>query len=96
MGENFNQSVIGLTVTGSTVTYVTGDGETHVLYDQNVNTDYFLATDEKSGMTKLYRTVGYNEDGTMTQKAIMDALNKKVSVNIDASTNALIFTTLTE
>ena len=43
-------------------------------------------------IAKIYNTVGYNEDGTMTQKAITEALDNKVSVSFDGNTNTLIFT----
>lgn len=43
-------------------------------------------------IAKLYGTTGDNEDGTMTQKAITEELNKKVGVQVDNSTNTLIFT----
>ena len=37
------------------------------------------ASSTDSGVMKLYSTTGQNTDGTMTQKAITDELNKKVS-----------------
>jgi len=33
------------------------------------------ATDAKAGLTKLYKTSGQNEDGSMTQKAITDCID---------------------
>lgn len=41
---------------------------------------------------KLYEEKGNNTDGTMTQKAITDELNKKVGVTFDDDTKTLIFT----
>ena len=37
------------------------------------------ASSTEAGLVKLYDTTGQNADGTMTQKAITDELNKKVS-----------------
>jgi hypothetical protein len=41
---------------------------------------------------KLYTTIGDNEDGTMTQKAITDELDDKVEVEINKDEELLIFT----
>lgn len=46
-----------------------------------------------SGVMKLYSTIGNNEDGTMTQKAITDELDDKVEITLDISKELLIFTT---
>lgn len=91
--NKYAESIIALSVDGQTVTYIKGDGSTHTFTTQDTNTEYFLATDETSGLTKLYATVGDAEDGTMTQKAIKTELDKKVGVDIDESQNVLIFTT---
>lgn len=46
------------------------------------------------GIMKLYDDKGQNTDGTMTQKAITDNLNTKVSVEVDGSdSELLIFST---
>lgn len=89
---NYDESIIALSVDGTTVTYVKGDGSVHTFETQDTNTEYSLATDETTGLTKLYATVGNAEDGTMTQKAIKTELDKKVGVTIDDSQNILIFT----
>lgn len=89
---NYDESIIALSVDGTTVTYVKGDGSVHTFETQDTNTEYSLATDETTGLTKLYATVGNAEDGTMTQKAIKTELDKKVGVAIDDSQNTLIFT----
>lgn len=89
---DFNESIIALSVSGTTVTYVKGDGTTHTFETQDTDTTYSIATDETTGLTKLYATTGSAEDGTMTQKAIKTELDKKVGVTIDASQNALVFT----
>jgi hypothetical protein len=41
--------------------------------------EYPLGTPTIEGLTKLYATTGQATDGTMTQKAITDELNKKLS-----------------
>ena len=89
---NYNESIIGLSVDGTTVTYIKGDGSVHTFETQDTNTTYTLGTDAVSGLTKLYATTGSAEDGTMTQKAIKTELDKKVGVDIDPAQNALIFT----
>ena len=41
---------------------------------------------------KLYNSTGNNEDGTMTQKAITEELNKKVGVTVKEDAHSLVFT----
>lgn len=41
------------------------------------------ATENMKGVLKLYKTTGQNEDGTMTQRSITDALDNNVDVNAD-------------
>lgn len=89
---NYDESIIGLSIDGQTITYIKGDGSVHTMVTQDNNTEYFLATDEVTGLTKLYSTTGNAEDGTMTQKAIKTELDKKVGVEVDDSQNALVFT----
>lgn len=91
VSTNYNESIIALSVNGTTVTYVKGDGSTHSFETQDTNTTYSLGTDEVTGLTKLYATTGNAEDGTMTQKAIKTELDKKVGVSIDEASNTLIF-----
>ena len=91
VSTNYNESIIALSVNGTTVTYVKGDGSTHSFETQDTNTTYSLGTDEVTGLTKLYATTGSAEDGTMTQKAIKTELDKKVGVSIDEASNTLIF-----
>jgi hypothetical protein len=90
MEANYNESIIGLSVDGQTVTYIKGDGSTHTFVTQDTNTTYSLGTDETTGLTKLYATTGSAEDGTMTQKAIKTELDKKVGVSVNST--QLIFT----
>ena len=90
--SNYNESIIGLSVDGTTVTYIKGDGSTHTFETQDTDTTYSLGTDEVTGLTKLYATTGNAEDGTMTQKAIRTELDKKVGVAIDNAQDMLVFT----
>lgn len=92
VSTNYDESIIGLSIDGQTITYIKGDGSVHTMITQDTNTEYFLATDETTGLTKLYTTVGSAEDGTMTQKAIKTELDKKVGVIVDDSQDTLIFT----
>ena len=54
---------------------------------QNVNTYQVITTYPDNTLhtenaTKMYKSTGSNEDGTMTQKAITDALGNKVEINV--------------
>ena len=89
---NRNETIIGLSVDGTTVTYIKGDGSEHTFETQDTNTTYSLGTDEVTGLTRLYATIGSAEDGTMTQKAIKTELDKKVGVSVDDSQGTLVFT----
>lgn len=89
---NYDETLIGLSVDGTTVTYIKGDGSVHTFETQDTNTTYSLGTDAVTGLTKLYATTGNAEDGTMTQKAIKTELDKKVGVALDDASNTLIFT----
>ena len=50
------------------------------------------ATAKVPGIMKLYDTIGYNTDGTMTQKAITDELGEKVEIELNKDEELLIFT----
>lgn len=91
VSANYSESIIGLSVEGTTVTYIKGDGTEHTFETQDTDTTYSLGTDEVTGLTKLYATTGNAEDGTMTQKAIKTELDKKVGVSIDTTQDMLIF-----
>ena len=91
VNTKYNGSVVSLSVNGKVVTYVTGDGQTHTFETQDTDTTYTLGTDSTTGLTKLYKVTGDQEDGTMTQKAITEELNKKVSVSVDTTNGILIF-----
>lgn len=91
--SNYDDSIIGLSVDGQTVTYIKGDGSTHTITMQDTNTEYSLATDTTTGLTKLYATTGTADDGTMTQRAIKNALDNKVGVSVDSTQGVLVFST---
>ena len=44
-----------------------------------------------AGIIKLYSTTGENVDGTMTQKAITDELNTKVSASVNLEDETVVF-----
>ena len=69
----------GLSVSGKTITYTKGDNSTGTINTQDTNTTYSTGTSSTSGLTKLYTGTGSATDGTMTQKAITDGLNSKLS-----------------
>ena len=49
------------------------------------------ASSADAGILKLYDTTGSNTDGTMTQKAITDQLNTKISVTVEEENELAIF-----
>ena len=68
------------------------DKDSSVVYVYNgsvfipVNGALPTASSEIAGVTKLYKTTGKNEDGTMTQKSITESLSTKVSADIEGET----------
>lgn len=82
-------SVIKIYIDISTSTMYHYDGLNYIAIS---NTDVHTATAEIPGVMKLYDTIGYNTDGTMTQRAITDELDDKVEVMINASEEMVIFT----
>lgn len=44
------------------------------------------ANSKEAGVMKLYEETGYNTDGTMTQKAITEELEKKAEVSVEGET----------
>lgn len=71
----------GLSVNGRTITFTRGDNTTGTITTQDTNTTYVVGTASALGLTKLYTATGSATDGTMTQKAITDALNGKSNTN---------------
>lgn len=47
--------------------------------------------EDTAGLTKLYTSMGVNEDGTMTQKSITDELNEKIEIELNHDEELLIF-----
>ena len=93
--NQYNQTITGLFINGRKITYMTGDGKLHTFINED-NSIYSLGTDQKTGLTKIYKTTGSNEDGTMTQKAITAELLKKTEVSLDADQHTLIFSNSTQ
>ena len=58
---------------------------------QSVGGSIPTATANKAGIMKIYDTIGYNTDGTMSQKAITDELDDKVEVEINQEEELLVF-----
>lgn len=50
-----------------------------------------VASAETAGIMRLYSTTGENVDGTMTQKAISDELNTKVSASVNLEDETVVF-----
>ena len=69
----------------STIYYF--DGEAYQITGINLPT----ATSTAPGVMKLYTTIGYNEDGTMTQKAITEELEEKFEIELDVDQELIIF-----
>lgn len=86
-------------ILGSTIKlYI--DIKTSVMYyydgtSYNAVSNYEIPTASAtiSGVMRLYDTLGYNTDGTMTQKAITKELEEKFEVTLDTSEEMIIFTT---
>jgi hypothetical protein len=75
VSNDYSKAVIAMSVSNNIITYYTGDGKEHTMELE----EYSLGTPTIEGLTKLYATTGQATDGTMTQKAITDELNKKLS-----------------
>lgn len=79
-GQQINTTYIkALSVSGKVITYTKGDGTTGTITTQDTNTTYSTGTASALGLTKLYTATGTATDGTMTQKAITDALGGKAA-----------------
>ena len=63
------------------------DGEQYI----NIQQTLTLATEEYAGVVKLYNALGYNIDGTMTQKAITNEFNTRYKTSIEPNDELLIF-----
>ena len=67
-------------IKGTGATTVTSDAS-GVITISSTNTTYSTATASTAGLTKLYTSTGTSTDGTMTRKAITDALSGKAPSN---------------
>ena len=67
------------------------DGEKYQEISRTVMPTASMATNTTPGIMKLYSTVGQNEDGTMSQKAITDELDDKVEVTLNIEEELIIF-----
>lgn len=64
------------------------DGDKYI----TVGGDHIPTANEATpGIMKLYNTVGQNQDGTMTQKAITDELNEKFEMDVIHEEEMLVF-----
>lgn len=63
------------------------NGTSYVL----ITGSYTPASANEAGVVKLYTTTGQNTDGTMTQKAITDALDMKSKASVDLQDELLVF-----
>ena len=84
-----------LSINGKVITVTKGDGNTFTLTTQDTNTTYNTGNTTTAGLTKLYTGTGSNTDGTMTQSAITNALNGKLSTNGTAATATKLATART-
>ena len=76
--------------------YIDNKGGIYYFAEENfvpINGTVTAASPQTAGIMKLYSTIGSNEDGTMTQKAITDELDDKVEVALNIDEELLIFTT---
>lgn len=58
---------------------------------KELNKNLVLASEQISGVMKLYSTTGQNEDGTMTQKAITKELSEKFELAIEEEEELVVF-----
>lgn len=70
----------------STIYYF--NGAEYIPIDATLTT----ASSEMAGTMKLYNTMGYNIDGTMTQKSITNELELRFKTNVDDENELLVFT----
>ena len=69
----------GYLAANRTYTFVYNGTQYELIGDIDTSTSYNTGTATTPGLTKLYTGTGTNTDGTMTQKAITDALGGKAS-----------------
>lgn len=71
--------------------YIYDDKNYHKISGEGISS-LPTANAQTAGVLKLYSTIGFNEDGTMTQKAITEELNEKVEIELNKDEELLIFT----
>jgi hypothetical protein len=82
-----NTYISGVGINGKVITFTKGDGSTFTITTQDNNTTYGSATSSSEGLVKIYSSTGSSTDGTMTRKAISDAISAAIDGNIvNAST----------
>ena len=86
--EEFNKNELSLYIDRNTSLLYYYNGEAFSAITEKIPS----ATASVSGLVKLYTTLGDNTDGTITQKAITEALNKKVELILKEDDELVIFT----
>ena len=79
LASNSANYIKSLSISGQTITYTKGDGNTGTLTTQD--TTYSQATGTALGLVKLYTSTGSSTDGTMDRNSITTALNAKLASN---------------
>lgn len=88
---DYNKSVISMHIDGNEVEYQTADGKWHkITHVGKEDVTFSIGNSEFPGLTKLYATTGTWEDGTLTQKAISEELDKKVNYSDIIVTNNVL------
>lgn len=82
-------NVLYIDIPSSTLYYF--DGQKYQEIGRNTIPTANAANDTTPGIMKLYSTTGYNDDGTMTQKAITQELEEKVEITLNIEEELIIF-----
>lgn len=87
-----DQDLTQLVVPNENSLYINSDNTIYIYSNENyVSVSAAIATEEVAGVVRLYNSTGDNEDGTMTQKAISAALQKKFELQADETNELLTF-----
>lgn len=78
-----------LTIQGGANVTITADASTDTITITSGDTTYETASETVAGIVKLYGSTGNSTDGTMTRKAITDALSGKVPTGRTVNGHAL-------
>lgn len=84
-----NTNILYIDIPTSSLYYF--DGQKYQEISRNTVPTANMATDTTPGIMKLYSTTGYNEDGTMSQKAITEELEEKVEITLNIEEELIIF-----